>query len=228
MRLAILDNVGDQRAEIASSLREAGHSCAEFVSVAALRRSLARQRFDLLLIGDDPADGSADLLIWAKTRLPAPPHVMLLAGNDASGDSVSCADELLARDTPVEQLSARVAALTEANTEVARPVVERFGDYAFNASTQVVTTRGNRIELTAKEFGLALLLFRNQGRPLSRAEIMDAVWARDPIIGSRTLDAHISQIRGRLGLRAENGWQLAAVYGFGYRLDRLRAALRRR
>jgi len=226
--LAILDNIGDQRAEIASAMRESGHSCAEFVSVAALRRSLARQRFDLLLIGDDPADGSAELLAWAKTRLPAPPHVMLLAAGGVSGAVLACADELLARDTPVEMLAARVAALTERSAEVAQPAVERYGDFAFHTATQVVTTRGNRLELTAKEFGLALLLFRNQGRPLSRAEIMDAVWGRDPIMGSRTLDAHISQIRGRLGLRSENGWQLAAVYGFGYRLDRLRAALRRR
>ena len=38
---------------------------------------------------------------------------------------------------------------------------------------------------------------------------------------SRTLDAHISQIRGRLGCRPEHGLRLSSVYSFGYRLERL-------
>ena len=34
------------------------------------------------------------------------------------------------------------------------------------------------------------------------------------------LDTHVSQVRKKLGLTAENGWELRAVYGIGYRLDR--------
>jgi DNA-binding response OmpR family regulator len=42
---------------------------------------------------------------------------------------------------------------------------------------------------------------------------------------SRTLDAHISQIRNRLGLRPENGLRLSSVYSFGYRLEQVEPAL---
>ncbi len=51
--------------------------------------------------------------------------------------------------------------------------------------------------------------------------------ARNPRHGARTLDTHVSRIRNKLGLTPENGWRLAAVYRYGYRLEQLDAAVPR-
>ena len=48
----------------------------------------------------------------------------------------------------------------------------------------------------------------------------EAVWGKVETLASRTLDTHVSRMRKRVGLTAENGWELRAVYGVGYRLDR--------
>jgi DNA-binding response OmpR family regulator len=80
---------------------------------------------------------------------------------------------------------------------------------------------GQSVELTQKEFDLALLFFRNIGRPLSRAYIREAVWASDAEIASRTMDTHVSRVRSKLLLRPENGFRLAPVYSYGYRLEQL-------
>ena len=90
---------------------------------------------------------------------------------------------------------------------------------------RTLTISGKPVVTTAKEFTLALLLFRNLARPLSRSYIMEAVWGHGPDMLSRTLDAHISQIRNRLGLRPENGLRLSSVYSFGYRLEQVEPAL---
>jgi DNA-binding response OmpR family regulator len=101
-----------------------------------------------------------------------------------------------------------------------RLLVEQFGAHVFDPLTSTVRINGDRVALTAKEFGLALLFFRHLDRPLSREFIMNSVWGRMPVEGSRTLDAHVSQIRRRLRLIPRQGFRLASVYGYGYRLER--------
>ena len=77
--------------------------------------------------------------------------------------------------------------------------------------------------MTQKEFSLALLFFRNIGRPLSRAYIHESVWVRENDVPSRTMDTHVSRVRNKLHLRPENGFRLVPVYSYGYRLEKLGA-----
>ena len=63
-------------------------------------------------------------------------------------------------------------------------------------------------------------MFRNRDKVVSRAHILDAVWGQDAATGARAVDTHLSRLRGHLGINAASGWRLAAVYGYGYRLER--------
>ena len=71
-----------------------------------------------------------------------------------------------------------------------------------------------------QDFDLAAFLLSNIGRLVSRHQIVNAVWGKVETLTSRTLDTHVSRVRKRLGLTAENGWKLRAVCGVGYRLER--------
>ena len=225
MRLAILDDDRELCAQVATIMRSAGHACYEFHSGEALRRALRRESYDLLLLDWELPDLSGiDLLAWARATLPSPPPVIMLTGRSDDGDIVASldtgADDYVTKPVQPAVLKARVEALLRRSYGVAGvPRVEAFGDHVFDPIAMTVTVRGDAVDVTAKEFGLALLLFRNLNRPLSRAHIMETVWGRNPDIPSRTLDAHVSQIRGRLGLRPEHGLRLASVYSFGYRLE---------
>ena len=97
----------------------------------------------------------------------------------------------------------------------------RFGHYAFETRSGQLRFDGAPIALTQKEFDLALLFFRNLDRPLSRATILEAVWPRNIEIPSRTMDTHVSRVRSKLQLRPENGFRLAPVYSYGYRLEQV-------
>ena len=74
------------------------------------------------------------------------------------------------------------------------------------------------IELTNKEFELANLLFRNNGRLLSRSYIMERVWGTKVELNTRTIDTHMSRLRSKLSIKPQKGWQLSAIYHHGYRL----------
>ena len=95
----------------------------------------------------------------------------------------------------------------------------RFANYVFETPSNRITHGGVTVEMTQKEFELALLLFGNLGRPLSRAYIQDAIWSRDSDLPSRTMDTHISRVRNKLSLKPENGYRLTPVYGYGYQLE---------
>src|SRR3546814_6726602 len=99
--------------------------------------------------------------------------------------------------------------------------IETFGDLSFDTRNEMVEISGEPVILTAKEFALALLLFRNMHRALSRAYIFEAIWGRNPDLPTRTLDAHISNVRTKLNLRPGNGYRLVPIYAYGYRLAAL-------
>ena len=56
-------------------------------------------------------------------------------------------------------------------------------------------------------------------RPLSRSYLLESIWGQSPEAETRTLDAHVSRIRSKLNLRAENGYRVLPVYSYGYRLE---------
>jgi two-component system phosphate regulon response regulator PhoB len=80
-----------------------------------------------------------------------------------------------------------------------------------------VLVHDREVTLRPKEFGLLVTLAFAPGRVFSRQELLDAVWGDDVIVDERTVDVHISWLRGKL---ADAGWAAPAiqtVYGTGYR-----------
>ncbi len=76
-----------------------------------------------------------------------------------------------------------------------------------------------QLRMTAKEFELADLFFRNRDRTLSRNYIMETIWRTNAALATRTLDMHISRVRSKLDLKPENGFRIFTVFGYGYRLE---------
>ena len=75
------------------------------------------------------------------------------------------------------------------------------------------------MQLAEKEFKLALFLFENSERAVSRERLIQEVWGNAGDDLSRSLDVHISWLRKKLNLAANsNQLRLKPIYGFGYRL----------
>lgn len=227
LRLGLLEDDAVWRAEAERIVTSAGHSCHPFPTVTALRTALRRESFDLLLLDWNLPDSSGlELLRWAQEHLnPCPPVIMVTSRNDAQdivGALEAGADDYIVKPCDPEVLAARIGALLRrAYATPATPdKQETLWDLTFHHDRQAVTVRSEDVTLTAKEFNLALLLFRNMDRPMSRAHLFETVWGRSSDIQTRTLDVHISKIRSRLGLRPENGFRLLPVHSFGYRLEK--------
>ncbi|WP_193727171.1 response regulator transcription factor [Burkholderia sp. BE17] len=98
-----------------------------------------------------------------------------------------------------------------------------FGEFRFSPGEFCVERNGIKIRLSSKEFDIAMLLFKRMSTPVSRRSIALVMWGDGERTASRGIDTYVSAVRRKLGLHAENGYSLHAVYGHGYQLDRTSA-----
>jgi DNA-binding response OmpR family regulator len=114
--------------------------------------------------------------------------------------------ELLAR---MDTITRRAAAKPHA---CAREI--RVSDVDIDMAARRVLVGGTEITLTTKEFNLLAVLARQPGTAVSRQQLMDEVWGDAYLAVSRSLDVHMTQLRGKLNRPG----LLATIRGFGYRL----------
>ena len=229
MRIAVLDNDRSQADLICQVLTGAGHVCQAFDSGKDLLGVLRKDSVDMLIFDWHVADLSgAEVLRRAKEKLPANTPMMFVTSNSGEDDIVTGvnagADDYMIKPLRRGELLARVQALLRRAYPSQNGAEQlQFGQYVFEIRPGRLLMDGSVIDVTHKEFYLALLFFRNIGRPLSRAYIHEAVWIRETALPSRTMDTHVSRVRNKLQLRPENGFRLVPVYSYGYRLEKMGA-----
>jgi DNA-binding response OmpR family regulator len=225
MKVALLDDDESHNALVAGLLGPAGYDCASFTHPERLLAELRRQTFDLLIIDWNMPDLSGiETLRRIDEMLPTSPPVLLLTSRSIEADLVeglnAGADDYIVKPLQPQVLLARVNALARrVYRPPVTPQVEQHGPYRMDPGAQTASW-GDHVEpMTPKEFQLAMILFNNLARPLSREYLLRRVWGQRPDLETRTLDAHVSRLRSKLQLRPANGFRLTTVYGFGYRLE---------
>lgn len=226
MRIAVVDDDTELAVFVRDTMREFGHSCDGFSNGASALAALRRDTYDLLLLDWHLPDISGfDLLRQIRAADVRDTGVIMLTNKS---DKEAIAEALLAGadDYIIKPESAAViAARVEAVGRRARPRTQperfqAFEPYVFDRLTETVRIGDEPVAVNSKEFALALLLFENMHRPMSRSYILETIWHADPGLSTRTLDMHVSRIRTKLRLRPENGFRIAAVSGYGYRMER--------
>ena len=224
MRVALLEDEPDHAALVTRALDAGGHSYVVYGSGARFQQAMVRETFDVLVLDWMMPDMTGlDVLDWLR-QLENHTPVLFLTSRDAEEDIVTAlahgADDYLVKPARSGELLARLNALQRRASGVGGASSLVVGPYEFDAGLSVARLHGEIIELTQRQYELALVLFRNTGRLLSRQYLLEAVWGLNDNVQTRTLDIHISQLRNQLAL-ADNGWRIHSVYAHGYRLEPL-------
>lgn len=229
MRIAYLEDDPDQAALVRAWLEAGGHSCHPFDRGHALLRSLAHESFDLFLLDWQLPDADGiEVLNEIRARAPRAP-VIFTTARDRDEDVVRVlqagADDYIAKPVRRGELLARIEAVARrVHGAGSAPEVLEHPPFRVQRGARSVECNGERLSLTDKEYALAEFLFLNAGKVVSRQHLLEAVWGRDAKSNTRTVDTHISRLRGKLGLGGATGWQVVSVHQFGYRLERVEAA----
>jgi DNA-binding response OmpR family regulator len=96
----------------------------------------------------------------------------------------------------------------------------RFGLITVDAASHSVTRDGRPCALSPKAYMLLLALLRRDGAVVSRAELLREVWGYDEQVVSRTVDAHIAELRRQIEDDPAAPRHIITVWAVGYRLAR--------
>jgi DNA-binding response OmpR family regulator len=123
------------------------------------------------------------------------------------------ADDYVTKPFSPRELRARIRARLRDATP-ARGALLRFGDVEVDETRAEVRRAGQPVEITPLEFKLLVTFLRHRGHVLSRDQLIDLAWGRDTYVTERAVDAHIVNLRRKVGAEA-----IASVRGMGYRFD---------
>jgi DNA-binding response OmpR family regulator len=230
MRISVIEDDFDFRGYLSQLLLGANHLVHPFNSGDAFIKAFRHDTFDLVIIDWNlPTISGIDLLKWLRTTSASKVPTVMVTSRSCSEDVATAfefgADDYVSKPFDGGVLLARLSALERRFYSTQAPAsVLKFGIYEFNVREESLQIDGEAVMLTHKEFHLAVTLFNNLARPLSRKYLLERVWARNPDLATRTLDAHISVLRGKLKLRPENGFRLTPIYSYGYRLEAIDSA----
>ena len=150
--------------------------------------------------------------------------VIMVTGRVEEGDKVlgfeMGADDYVTKPFSPRELLARIRAVIRRGKSAETPgrkVHLKAGQLEIDRHRFEVTMKGQRVELTPKEFELLAALVGNPGRVFGREELLDLVWGQDGFVEPRTVDVHAARLRAKFAAARLPAPGLETVRGVGYR-----------
>ncbi|MBV7506100.1 response regulator transcription factor [Bacillus sp. sid0103] len=146
--------------------------------------------------------------------------ILMLTAKDTVGDRIegldSGADDYLVKPFEIDELLARIRALSRRNYA---PILEeeiQIHDMILNRMSHVVRLDREEIQLSPREFQLLDLMVKNKGQVLPREVILERIWGFDSEVAPKTIDATVKLIRKKLQSFGKQDL-LQSVRGVGYK-----------
>ncbi|HEX7030216.1 MAG TPA: response regulator [Gammaproteobacteria bacterium] len=206
---------------LADYLRAAGHaprilSNGNDVVPAVRERAPDMLLLDLMLPGRDGIDICRELRTFTDV-----PIIMVTARVEEVDRLLGLelgADDYICKPFSPREVVARVRALLR-RVQGAPADRQAAGGLSVDESRFEATLDGERLDLTAVEFRLLATLAATPGRVYSRDQLMERIYSDHRIVGDRTVDSHVKNLRRKLAAVRPGSDLVQSVYGVGYRFE---------
>jgi len=226
MYIGLLEDEPQLAQHVCEILQGAGHTVSVFTNGADMAKAIGRDTIDLFVLDwRVPRMSGIEVLKHIREVRGLKEPVVFLTSRNYEQDITEAlnagADDYCTKPVRPQEFLARINALLRrtypdrGNEDTTRILL----DYKFNKVDNSVAFSDQHIVLSEKEFKLALFLFENHERAVSRERLLQEIWGGAGDALSRSLDVHVSWLRKKLDLAATSQTlRLKPIYGFGYRL----------
>ena len=143
------------------------------------------------------------------------PIIMLTAKDQENDELHLGVDEYISKPFSPKILVARIEAILRRTRQQDGEVLKA-GGIVLDEAAHMVTINDKSIDLSFKEFELLSYFMKNEGRALTRENILNQVWNYDYFGDARTIDTHVKKLRNKMGSK---GAYIRTIWGMGYKFE---------
>lgn len=219
-RIYLVEDDKNLNSVLTSYLQKEGWQVSSFLTGEAARRAIGDSPHLWILDIMLPDIDGFQLIKEIKAASPDIP-IIFISARDADIDRVvgleMGSDDYLPKPFLPRELVIRTRKLLErvymCPAKQTETLALTISPYYVNEASRTVRLGEEVVELTSKEFDLLLFFAKNQGRALSREQILNCIWGEDYFGTDRVVDDLVRRLRKKMPeLRIET------IYGYGYRM----------
>lgn len=210
----------DIRSLLTYAVSAGGYEVMAFENGASFKKAMGEKLPDLILLDIMLPDKSGTDILKALKSIDACADipVIMLTAKGAEMDKVRSfelgADDYVTKPFSVLELMSRIKAVLKRSRTHKTGVLE-YNGIRLDLDKRTVSSDGEDLNLTFKEFELLAAFMENKGNAIERGELLNKVWGYNFEGESRTLDVHVGSLRHKLG---EKGKLIETIRNVGYRL----------
>jgi DNA-binding response OmpR family regulator len=216
MRVLVVEDDPMIGRAVAAGLHDGGYTVDWVRDGGEAELALANSVYDLALLdlGLPRRDGLEILKSLRRSGKDVP--VVIITARDSVADRVvgldNGADDYLVKPFDLDELLARARAVIRRRDGRSSPEMS-YGALTVDPAKRLVTFRGARVELSAREFAVLEALMKEPGAVVSREKLEDAVYGWGEEVGSNSIEVHLHHLRRKLRPQL-----IRNVRGVGYRI----------
>jgi two-component system OmpR family response regulator len=221
MRILIAEDDQVLADGLVRSLRNLGYAVDQVSSGLEADAALASHEFDLVILDLGlPKLHGLEVLRKLRARGATLP-VLILTAADSVEQRVKGldlgADDFMAKPFSLQELEARVRALTRRGLGTASTVIKH-GPLTFDATGRVAYINDQMIELSARELSLLEVLLQRTGRLVSKDQLVERLCEWGEEVSNNAIEVYIHRLRKKI---EQGPVRIATVRGLGYCLEKI-------